>query len=159
MSKRTMLTWAVAGLLLINLGLIAFLVLNRPTRPPGSGQNGEGPRNLIIEKLDFTPAQVARYDQLIQVHQAEIRRLNDEIRKTKNNLYRTLAGDDQSKEDFYISRLGALQRQIETTHYAHFLALKNICTPDQKENFNDLTSELANYFTNGRRLPLGRDRP
>lgn len=144
MSKLTMLTWAVAGLLLINLGLITFLVLRKPAHPPRDGQ--ERPRNLIIEKLGFTPPQVAQYDQLIQKHQAELKRLNNEIRKTKNNLYETLAGDDQSKEDFFISRLGALQRQIETTHYTHFLALKKLCTPSQKGKFNALTSELAGYF-------------
>lgn len=147
MSKLTMLTWAVVGLLLINLGLVAFLVFSRPMHPPRIGQRGDGPKNLIIEKLGFTPPQIARYEQLIQEHQTEVRRLKDEIKETKNDFYATLAGEDQSKKGFFISRLGTLQRQIETTHYNHFLDLKKLCTADQKDKFNDLTSELAGYFT------------
>jgi protein CpxP len=154
MSKVTMLTLAVVGLLAVNLGLIAFLVLRKPGPPPHERQ--DGPRNVIIEKLGLTEAQTARYDQLITEHQAEIRRLNDEIRKTKNNLYATLASDSESREDFFISRLGALQRQVETAHYTHFMALKNLCTPDQKDKFNDLTTSLADYFAIGKRPPMGR---
>ena len=152
-----MLTLAVVGLLLVNLGLVGFLVLRNPVPPPRDRQ--DGPRNVIIEKLELTEAQIVRYDQMIAEHQAEIRRLNDEIRKTKNNLYATLAGDDQSREDFFISRLGALQRQVESAHYAHFIALKNLCTPNQKDKFNDLTRDLAGYFALPGSPPPGRNRP
>ena len=137
---------AVAGLLLINLSLVAFLALRKPMPPPGGSPDREGPKKLIIDKLDFTAEQTAQYEQLIKQHQTEIRQLNDEISRTKNRLYRTLAGDNQSPKDSLINRLGALQRQVETTHYNHFLALKKLCTPSQQGNFNDLTRELSTYF-------------
>ena len=155
MTKQTILTGAVAGLLLINLSLVAFLALRKPMPSPGGRPDREGPKKLIIDRLDFTAEQTAQYEQLIKQHQTEIRRLNDEISQTKNGLYETLAGNDQSKEAFFISRLGALQRQVETTHYNHFLALKKLCTPSQQENFRELTRELSTYFA-GPRQPPGR---
>lgn len=146
MTKQKMLIVAVIGLVLINLSLVVFLALRKPMPPPGRRPGGGGPENLIIERLALTPAQTARYEQLIEQHQADIGRLNDEISQTKNKLYETLSGDDQAKELFFISRLGALQRQVETTHYNHFLALKKLCTPDQQDNFRALTHDLAGYF-------------
>ena len=153
MSKQTMLTVAIVGLLLINLSLVAFLALRKPPLPPGGRPGGEGPKNLIIEKLAFTPEQTVQYEQLIQKHRTDIKRLNEEISQTKNKLYETLAGDDQSKEAFFISRLGALQRQVETRHYNHFLALKKLCTPNQQDNFRELTRDLAGYFAGPRQPP------
>ena len=140
-----MLTVAVVSLSVINLGLIAFLVLKKPAFPSPRDEHHKQ-RNIVVEKLRLTEAQTARYDQLLTEHQTEIKRLNDEIRKTKNNLFKTLTRDSESNEDFFISRLGALQRQVETAHYTHFAALKNLCTPQQNEKFNTLTQDFADYF-------------
>jgi len=145
-----MLTWAVVGLLLVNLSLVTFLVIRKPMRPPGPG-----PKNLIIDRLGFTPDQIAQYEQLIEQHQTSIRQLNDDIRTTKNELYATLATDDQFQKDFLINRLGTLQQQVETAHYTHFMALKKLCTPSQQDRFRDLTSDLASYFA-GPPKPPGR---
>ena len=57
MSKIKLLTLAVVGLLIVNVGLLTFLFMNKPMRPPGrGGQGNEGPKSLIIEKLDFDKA-------------------------------------------------------------------------------------------------------
>lgn len=154
MTKQNLLITAIVGLLLINLSLVTFMAMRQP--PLGRQPGGKGPKNLIIEKLAFTPEQTAQYDQLIKQHQVDIRRLNDEISQTKNKLYETLADDDQSKEAFFISRLGALQRQVETVHYAHFLALKKLCTPGQQDRFRELTRELSGYFAQSGRPPLSQ---
>ena len=155
MNKQRILTWAVGGLLLINFGLAALLMGGKPMLSPHDGRERVGPRNLISKRLDFMPDQLARYDQLIKQHQAEIIRLDADIRKAKNNLYRTLATDDPSQRDLLIGQLGTLQRQIETVHYNHFLDLKKLCMPSQQAKFRALTGDLAGYFAPTRK-PSGR---
>lgn len=156
MTKTRMLTIAVAGLLLVNFGLLAFLVFSRPGnsfRGTGPRHGTEGPKEIIIKKLDFNKEQVAAYEQLIDGHKANIQKLNDEVRNTKNKLYATLANDTALSADSLTNRLGTLQVQIEKLHYDHFAAIAKLCGPDQKDKFQDLTKELANYFELPRNPP------
>lgn len=149
MSKQKMLTIAVVGLLLLNLGLIGFLMLQKPMHPPGvlpmSGAQ-QGPRQLIIDKLHLDTTQVARYEELILDHKARVKVLDEEINTTKNKLYITLAEEAQPGKDSLISHLGDLQKEVEKAHYNHFESIKGLCRPDQQGDFQALTMELARYF-------------
>jgi Spy/CpxP family protein refolding chaperone len=150
MSKRKLLSIAVIGLLLLNLGLIGFLFLRKPMRPPGAGGlplGQEGPKQIIIEKLAFNPEQAARYEELIKEHQEKVKVLDQEIKATKNALYQTLTEETPTEKDSLINRMATLQKEIETVHYNHFAAIRKICTPEQMENYKELTSELARFFS------------
>ena len=149
MSKTQLLSWAVIGLLVINLGILAFLLLGRAGTPrhPGQMSERDEPKRIIIHKLQLDDAQVTEYEKLIAQHRASIRRIEDEIRDTKNELYLTLAADKPGADkDSLQSRLGILQQQIEATHYDHFVAIRTLCKPQQLLQFNELTSELAALF-------------
>jgi hypothetical protein len=56
-------------------------------------------------------------------------------------------------KDSLENKLGELQRQIETVHYNHFTDIKKLCKPEQLENFNALTHDLAKFFAPERNLP------
>jgi len=156
MSKIKLLSIAVIGLLAINIAVVAFLLLKQPPHPregrPGPGKEGmqameqTGPKNIIIDKLHFDKEQAAQYESLIEQHQAIIKSLNDSIKDAKNDLYLSLTNENFTGKDSLIAKLGLLQRKVEYTHYDHFAAIKNICKPDQLENFAELTKELARFF-------------
>ena len=152
MSKSKLLSIAVIGLLVINLGILAFLFTRKPPNPPkdGPGMSQEGPKKIIIERLHFDKDQAAQYEQLIKGHQEAIKSLGQQIRLTKNNLYATLADGSAMNKDSLQSHLGELQKQIESVHYNHFAGIKKLCKPDQMEYFNDLTKELAKFFAPGK---------
>jgi periplasmic protein CpxP/Spy len=156
MSKIKLLTAAVAGLLLINLGLVAFLFFRKPPHPPqGRGRiENEGPKKIIIEKLHFDKEQTAQYEALITEHRVSIKSLRDSISAEKNNLYQLLAGKNEAGKDSLIIHLGSLQQQIELAHYKHFDAIKKLCRPNQLDDFNKLTKDLADYFS-----PRKKDAP
>lgn len=155
MSKIRLLSLAVLSLLVLNLGLLSFMFFNRPMRPPmdRAPEGREGPKRLIIERLHFSRQQAEQYDALIEEHQGAIKTLNDEMRTTKNNLYATLNNNAPSQKDSLLSRLGEIQKQIESVHYTHFEAIRKICTPDQVDNFKDLTRDLAGFFAPGKNPP------
>ena len=39
-----------------------------------------------------------------------------------------------------------IQKEIEKTHFQHFLEIKALCRPEQIEDFNLLSEELARIF-------------
>ena len=118
----------------------------------------EEPKYVIMDRLHFNKEQVEKYVGLILEHQSAIKKLGDEIKSVKNNLYRTLADENFAGKDSLIEQLAILQKQVEQIHYDHFAAIRKLCTPDQVSDFNKLTNDLARFFAPGKKEgPPSRD--
>jgi periplasmic protein CpxP/Spy len=141
MNKTRFLTIAVIALLLLNIGVIAFFLSQRRPHPM------EGPRQIMIEKLHFDPAQIAAYDQLIAQHRNKIREKETEITHAKSQLYLLLQGEDRLQMDTLIHNIGQLQEAVEHIHFEHFSAMKSICKGSQITDFNNLAGDLSIYFS------------
>jgi periplasmic protein CpxP/Spy len=154
MSKVKLLTIAVIALLAINIGMVAFYVLQKSVTPATTSPSAkkEGPKKIIIERLHFDKDQVTAYESIIVEHQKAVKMLKDSISTTKNNLYQSLKTDNYTSKDSLIVLLGVLQKRIESVHYEHFLQIKKICTPQQIADFNMLTNELGTYFTTEKKV-------
>lgn len=137
----------VVGLCIVNIGLMGFILFRSqgPPPPPPGMPPEDRPRHLIIQKLSLDKEQVTKYDELIAAHRATVHGLEVQMMDTKNKLYSTLQSPSAAK-DSLVKKLGALQEQMETVHYNHFLDIKKLCHPDQQQKFIELTSELAEYF-------------
>jgi periplasmic protein CpxP/Spy len=149
MSKIKLLSFAVGGLLLINAGIVAFLLLRKPSapmegRPPAKR---EGPKKVVIERLHLDKDQITSYEAIIVEHQKLAKGLKDSISNTKNALYQSLKAETYTGKDSLINLLGTLQKRIESVHFEHFTQIKKLCKPEQVEDFNKLTNDLAIYFT------------
>jgi DNA-binding XRE family transcriptional regulator len=149
MDKIKLLTFAVIALLLLNLGTLGFLIFARPPHPMGGPGMRQQPKEIIIERLHFDEAQQQKYAQLIRWHRGTINEIEKEIYQAKNKLYLQLlkTNADTISRDSLINALGNYQKQIEATHFRHFQDIKNICRPDQMEDYNDLTAELSRIFS------------
>jgi periplasmic protein CpxP/Spy len=158
MSKLKLLTIAVIGLLIMNLGIVAWLFVQKPAASGRRPFDGEGPKQLIIDRLDFDKEQIAAYEILIKAHQSAIRQTEDSIRIAKNQLYATLTTTEPVGKDSLIAKLSDLQKQIEEIHYNHFTDIRKLCKPGQLNDFNRLTEDLAHFFNQGKkRLPPPKD--
>ena len=105
------------------------------------------PREIIIEKLRFDVGQITKYDQLIEVHRDSVRLLDRKIKDNKNTLYNQLAQPyNQKSTEALFLQLATSQATIEKLHYNHFLAIKSLCKPDQLDDYENLTNELAKIF-------------
>lgn len=161
MSKLKLLGIAVAGLIIMNLGLLAFLFFAKPPQPvalqpetrPPFGPPPQEVKYTIIERLHFDKEQVAAYEVLVQQHRMVISETDRQIRETKNKLYATLSDGNKTLADSLQNQLVQLHRKIEDTHYSHFEAIKKICRPGQMDSFNALTKDLAGFFGPGRNGP------
>lgn len=141
----------VIAILAINIAIIGYLFL---TKDLFLGNKPPKPREIVIKKLDFSSDQIKRYDITITKHQNKIKALDDSIRNTKNKLYSRLkeSSTEIYTNDSLVNQINNYQKQIEITHYNHFIEIKKICNKEQLEKFNALTNELSKIFS-GKRKP------
>lgn len=149
MSKAKLLWIAVIALLLLNFGILAFLFLSKKHEPMGRKM----PREIIIEKLHFNENQIVDYDKIIKQHQETIKKIDDSIRNAKDKLYQLLNDETVNtvKKDSLFSKLANYQKQIETTHFNHFLEIKKLCNKEQLQDYKNLTQELGHLFSQHRK--------
>ena len=153
-NKIKLLSGAVIVLFILNFGTLTYLFLSKN----GFGPKGRSmPRELVIKKLNFDENQVVAYDKTIKIHQNNIRNLDDSIKETKNKLYQLLNSDvlNTKEQDSLILKIAEYQKQIETTHFNHFLEIKALCKTEQLSDFRNLTDELSRMFSN--RRPIKHD--
>lgn len=150
MNKTKLLGTAVVTLLVLNFGILAFLFLSKNE----DKQRGRKmPREIVIGKLHFVENQIIEYDKTIKIHRQTITTIDDSIKIAKNELYQLLNSDtiDLVKKDSLYSKLAHFQKQVEITHFNHFLEIKAICKKEQLKDYEKLTEELSKIFTYGRK--------
>ncbi len=149
MNKIKFLSLLAIGLLISNLMLVGYVVYNKTDRPSNNDKNRQpGPRNIVIEKLHFTEAQITQYDELIKWHRSEIDKAQRILMMSKNRLYTTLAENstDSMLKNKCFEDIAAAQRNIELIHYKHFEDIKRLCNGEQKQYYELLTQEIAELF-------------
>jgi Spy/CpxP family protein refolding chaperone len=157
MEKTKLLTITVIGLLLLNFAILAFLLVSGPRGHKRPNERPEGrpdPREIIIERLHFDINQQKEYDKIVQLHEGQIKKLDENLRSAKNELYTQLKYPqaDVKIKDSLIAVINANQKQIEETHFKHFEDIKKLCHQDQLEDFNALTEELSRIFAQNKPL-------
>lgn len=131
------------GLLLISNLATLFFVMQKGKHK----QFVEGPKGIIIERLDLDKQQIAAYEKLIGQHKKDIRASDQKIIQLKKELYNLLLNEsNEQKSDSLTAEIGRIQKQIETIHFKHFKDIKVICKPDQMEQFNSLVGKLGILF-------------
>ncbi|WP_298304096.1 hypothetical protein [Flavobacterium sp.] len=150
MNKTKVLVFAVIVLVALNFGILGFLFLSKNNDGP---RGRKMPREIVIEKLHFDKNQIVEYDKTIKLHQETIRSIDDSIRNTRNELYKLLNSEtiDSSKRDSLYLKFAGFQKQIETTHFNHFVEIKKLCKKEQLTDFINLTEELSQIFNNRRK--------
>lgn len=148
MNKTRLISFIAFGLLITNLMLVGFIVLNKPKH-----LMHDGPKKIIAERLHFDAQQIVEYDKLIALHRMEIKTKDSLIRQTKNELYGCISSNNVTLKDSLENKLGQLQIEIEEINYNHFLDIKQLCKENQLVDFNNLVKHLAQLFARPNQKP------
>tara|TARA_B100000809_G_scaffold185204_1_gene183287 strand:+ start:318 stop:749 length:432 start_codon:yes stop_codon:yes gene_type:complete len=143
MNNKKFLKIAVVLLLILNVCTISIIVLH--------GSKREGPKDEIIKKLKFDSEQIEIYELLIVKHRLAIKNNKEQNKETKGKLYNLLKGEDYSPKISLITNLEKINTEIEHLNFNHFIDIKEICKPDQIDEFNKLTEELSEIFEKSRK--------
>lgn len=113
----------------------------------------DGPKNIIIERLNFDDNQIIDYEKLIHQHRKDIRENDLKILALKNELYLLLIKNEvESSIDSLTTEIGKIQRNIEKIHFSHFQDIKALCNQEQMDEFEILSKELAGIFNHKKHL-------
>lgn len=145
MNKEKLGWYLAAGLAVVNVGLIAFILFPQF----GSVKPGDRPRKMVIERLDFDSKQVSSYDTLIADHRSQVRASNERIRAVKNLLYAQLSLPTDSTvalRDSLVAEIAFENQKLELIHYHHFEQIRELCKPEQQSRFEALAKDLTEIF-------------
>ena len=134
MEKTKLLATAVIGLLLLNLGLLAFLWSGGSQGRSPQGGRGEQTRALeyLMDELTFDASQRAACGQFLQNHRRRMDSLQNQNRMNRDILYDHLKTGDSTAA----FSIGHVQAQVELEAFNYFRNIRAVCRDDQKELFD-----------------------
>jgi len=151
MTTNRKLTIGIIALLVINLIILGFFMSGHKRGNSAMNDKHQRPEHIIIEKLDFDETQVASLKILKKAHIKNVRLKDEEIREVKKLIFNSLGSDSPANIDSLSTIIGGIQKNIELSHYNHFIKIKELCREDQIEKFNELSKELSEIFRRKRR--------
>src|SRR3982751_496752 len=92
MNRSCVYVLVIAILLLSNLALVGFFVMNKPGKQyiHKDSKPGSFMREALKKDVGFNDDQMARFDQMAEAHRQQMRPLFEDITKTKENFYHLL---------------------------------------------------------------------
>lgn len=131
--------WAALLLLLMNTALV-FHILRRPGKPE--------PADIIVKRLHFDAGQEQAFEALVKKHREAVREKDTEIRSFKDQMYAQLCQDipDTVVVNMLQNTIASVHRELEATHFNHFMEVKSLCRSEQISDFKGLTTEISRFF-------------
>ena len=110
---------------------------SQPTTAAGHSPEGD---HHFYEKLELTPAQLAKMPPMAATFHESLKSLHSEIDEKKDALINLLGGEDVAATRIEVLRkeMAAIQDGIQKTVIAHVLDVKEILDSSQRERFFDL---------------------
>ena len=121
---------------LVLLAIVAFGALR--TVDPLPRQLG-GLQDRIANELQLDANQRAAYRASRQIHQQEMRQLNDAHTRLVLDYFRAaIMDEDTGSAQALLSQIGASEQAKVSATTAHFLTLKHLCTEEQLVHFPEV---------------------
>ncbi|MCC7464691.1 MAG: periplasmic heavy metal sensor [Saprospiraceae bacterium] len=153
MQTLTFYKIAVVTLLLLNVGTLTFLWVNRPPNPREAG-----PFQFLVRATGMDEAQQEVYDQLRMEHRATLETYRNQNKQVREAMFRLMATKeaDAPEVQMLADSLGALRAKEERFTYEHFRQVRALCRPDQLQRFDAAIEEAMQSMGPPDRRQRGR---
>lgn len=141
MKKDNFYKIIIVSLLLLNIGILAFLWISNKDRQEHRG----GPDRMIIERLKLDDKQQAQFEGLKYDHHSQMMTIQEEGGKLHDQLFSLLRSqpEDTVQENTLLKQIQENELQKEQVTLTHFRKLRAILRPEQQPLFDDFISELS----------------
>ncbi|OYU84856.1 MAG: hypothetical protein CFE24_04305 [Flavobacterium sp. BFFFF2] len=147
MEKSKALTIAVIGLLLLNIGILTFLVVGpRPFSPPPPRHDRSRLKEMMMERLQLNADQTQAYEDLISLHRQKVRQLEDRLMELRNESFMAISDEDSLKDAQLITAIDSVNHALQVTHIDHFKKLYQLCSAEQKQLLKPILAEVAHHL-------------
>ena len=144
MKNLTSKTYSIAVilLLLINLGLVAYLVIENSSHKKSSDKPDTA--ELFAQKMGLTKEQRAKAKEMREGYFKVIRPMADSLRAVKVAFYSQVNSGiaTDSLLDNYQSRINDWQRKINKQTFDHFRDVRAMLTPEQQPKFDEFLQKM-----------------
>jgi hypothetical protein len=133
-------------LLVVNIGILGFLVLDRR-----GGNMPAKPDKLIIEGLHLDEVQIEQFQQLKKAHRNGIDSLDEAEIQVRKSIFAEIQngmGSD-SIQNQNLQKLAEIRNQKDQTTLLHFRELYKLCREDQKAYYHTTIEEVAKILMRG----------
>lgn len=143
MRNSKILTIAAALLLLINIGLVAFILLQKK-KGGGKKQGGKEPFEMMVRELGMSEQQQKDYKQLKEEHFKNVRPLFDSIRAAKTAFFALIKDTTISDSilNIHSQKISIKQAELDRVTFSHFRRARNIFTPEQQPNYDAFIQKM-----------------
>lgn len=140
----------VVFLVILNLTTLTMMWFGRPQRPAlyeemhRPEQEQEQIHRLLKDELGFDDKQAAQYLRLRREHRDRVQELGKDIHRIKKIMFDEVLKDDPKPtlSDSLLKLTQEKQAQIEQLTFKHFLDIKKLCKPEQRDKLKLLMHEL-----------------
>jgi len=145
--SRNKIYVSLIGLLLLsNLALVAFFVMNKPEKREVRREHpGSYMKDALKNDVGFTDQQMAEFDKMADQHRQQMRPLFEDIGKTKESFYKMLSQPQTADTvlNQAASQIGDKQKAIDIKIFTHFQNIRQLCTPEQQPAFDSLIQRVV----------------
>jgi hypothetical protein len=147
MSRERLLTIAVIVLLVLNVGVVTYLLLGSRPGPPRPELF-----DVLVRELEMTEDQRERYFQLRDQHRFAMEEYNDEFSRVLETYLLLIKEKDERSpmRDSLQNEIAKIEKQKAEITLDHFQQVRGLCTADQQEKFDRFIPEIAKFMSRPR---------
>jgi len=142
MKEHTLYKLLVAGLAILNIGIIVFFLMNKPPHPPQRGQQDF--KHNVIRILQLDAAQKKEFHQLAMKHRETLQNLSEEQRELLVPYFQSLIDSlDLPNEEALLMQVQTIERQKIVSTHQHLIDVRSILKKEQLPYFEKFVKEFS----------------
>jgi periplasmic protein CpxP/Spy len=143
-TNKTLLV-IIAVLLLTNIAVLGyFLWYKKPATPIRNDREHNGISDALQKEVGFSDDQVAQYKLLKDKQREIIRPMFDDMRKSKDSLFRLLSVTEVN--DSVLNKvtdvIAQKQKMLDLQTFYHFKRVRALCKPDQEAKYDSMVVRM-----------------
>lgn len=147
MNKEKLLSILVILLIVLNLGIVAFLFKTRPPHPPELWR-------MVVNELHFNAQQEEQYQAVREKHRERMNAIEEEFASVLEQYMNQLKeAPNPAIEDTLLNKLAELEKEKAAITLAHFRDVKGLCHPEQLDAFDQLIPQLLPVILPPKNMP------
>src|SRR5688500_8203977 len=132
----------IGVLLLTNIAvLVYFLGQKRSTKSSSHSEKDRGGiADMLQKEVGFNDEQTAQYKQLKEKQKETIRPMYDDMRKTKDSLFKLLSYPETNDSllNKIADAIAQKQKALDLQTFNHFKRVRTLCTPEQQPKYDSM---------------------
>ncbi|HEX6182007.1 MAG TPA: Spy/CpxP family protein refolding chaperone [Chitinophagaceae bacterium] len=148
-SRIKVLLFLIGILLVTNLVLLLFFVLNKDDKEPGKrpqhAERSQMMRTFLKDSVGFSEQQLTQFDQIRAKNREDMKPLFEEMRQSKLAFYNLLKqpGTPDSVSQAAANLMAEKQMAVDMAFYKNFETIRSLCTPEQQAKYDTLVQQIV----------------